>query len=166
MKTETIQQLQDRAIAFAQKHLVACAADVVEWETSGELPYGRLRELVELFAFAGSNSRTLAKAEVQRLAMRQYLALAEEKKTFSAAGYAQEQLRAAQAQNDELRADSKWKFELWFNHGDVAFHELTPYGIASAAWTASRRALAEQVDEALQESVNNYVSPTAASAAT
>lgn len=151
MTAVSLQEQQARASAFATEHLDECAAELVEMAETSILPAGRVRELGALCGFVGSNHLTYAINEVQRQVLRQHAAQTQAKKAFSAAGYAQQQVAIAQQRNEELRDDSKWRLDVWFYHGGTPFHELTPYGIASAAWNASRAALAEQVDQHLED---------------
>jgi hypothetical protein len=151
MTNQDLHAQQARATAFATEHLAACAADIIEWERTSVLPDGRMRELITLCAFVGSSRQAYAKEEVNRQVLRLFAAQSQAKQAFSAADYARQQVTVAQQRDDTLRDDSKWRLDLWFYHGGTAFHEMTPYGIASAAWTASREALAEQVNEMLED---------------
>jgi len=162
MTTEDLHAQQARATAFATEHLAACAADIIEWERTSVLPDGRMRELITLCAFVGSSRQAYAKDEVTRQVLRQYVEQSQAKAAFSGADYVQQQLTVAQQRDDTLREDSKWKLDLWFYHGETAFHEMTPYGIASAAWNASREALAEQVNDMLEDD-NKQSKPAAQS---
>jgi hypothetical protein len=151
MTSASLHEQQARATAFAAEHLDECVAELIEMAETSILPAGRVRELAALCGFVGSNHLTYAINEVQRQVLLHHAAQTQAKKAFSAADYAQQQVAVARQRNDELRDDSKWRLDVWFYHGGTPFHELTPYGIASAAWDASRAALAQQVNEQLED---------------
>lgn len=55
---------------YCQTHLPELCAEVARWDDTGLLTGSRLRELAELFSFAGYNALSLARRAVESAAVR------------------------------------------------------------------------------------------------
>lgn len=63
-------QLREQSEAFAREHLAECAKDLLEWQDTGLLPSGKVRELVQRCeAWAGRDALPVARAMVERAAL-------------------------------------------------------------------------------------------------
>jgi len=61
---------RDAAKAFAREHLRECAAEIIEWKSTGVLCDGRLREMAKLCnPFAGPHSLSVAESFVVTAAL-------------------------------------------------------------------------------------------------
>ncbi len=68
-KTEVI-AIRDEARLFASMHVRSLAAELVEWQDTGLLPDGRLRELAAIWAKGDeSNAMSLAESTATRAAL-------------------------------------------------------------------------------------------------
>lgn len=66
----SIRDTRDEARAFAAENVKALAAELIQWQDSGLLPDGKLRELAAIWAKADeSNSMSLAESAATRAAL-------------------------------------------------------------------------------------------------
>lgn len=71
MTSEELQAARERAEEFCSLHLVQCCRELAEWGKTSVLCDGKVRELAQLFSYAGHSALSLAEAEVKRQAVMQ-----------------------------------------------------------------------------------------------
>lgn len=54
---------------FCADHLVECCREMLEFSDSTVLPAGRIRELAQLYSYAGTRALSVAQSEVGRQAL-------------------------------------------------------------------------------------------------
>jgi hypothetical protein len=66
----SLAEQRSAGIAFCVENLVVLCAEMIEWQQTGLLPTGKLRELAGLFSFSGSSAMEMAKTCVNQTAIR------------------------------------------------------------------------------------------------